>query len=302
MTSDKVVQAPSVPRVELCRNIATYNAWRNGLALASGAAMPVIGFVPTMGALHEGHMTLIERARAECDKVVVSIFVNPLQFAPHEDFDKYPRPFERDLAMCEAAGVDAIFSPMVEEIYGSSSRDHVTKVVPPEELTATMEGAFRPGFFTGVATVVCKLFNIIRADRAYFGEKDYQQLQVVQRMVVDLNLPVTIEPVATVRESDGLAMSSRNVYLSQEQRSLAPVLNKVLCQVRDEILSRKPVAEALERGRSQLSQTAGIELQYLEACHAKTLVALTEPQKPFVVLVAAKLGDVRLIDNVVVNE
>jgi pantoate--beta-alanine ligase len=285
-------------RLQVFDTLSSYAAWRDGLSTTTPTQRLCVGFVPTMGALHEGHMSLIANARLACDKVVVSIFVNPLQFAPHEDFDKYPRPLERDVFMCEAAGVDAILNPQPEEIYGAG-RGAVTTIVPPEELTATMEGAFRPGFFTGVATVVGKLFNIIRPDVAYFGEKDYQQLQVIRRMVSDLNLPVTIEPVRTMRESDGLAMSSRNVYLNEEQRKLAPELHRTLANVRDRILAGDDLDTVMNDAREHLNESDGIKLQYLEACQPSSLKPLSRSAAPFVVLIAAKLGAVRLIDNIV---
>jgi pantoate--beta-alanine ligase len=290
-----MAKSKNAAELRLCKSVEEYTQWRNAI---DASAAERIGFVPTMGALHEGHMALIAQAKGECEKVVVSIFVNPLQFAPHEDFSKYPRPFERDLKLCEEAGVDAVFCPQAEELYGSD-REDVTKVVPPASLTELLEGTFRPGFFTGVATVVCKLFNIIRPNTAYFGEKDYQQLQVICRMVKDLNMPITIEPVAIVREKDGLALSSRNVYLSQEQRRLAPILNETLRQVRDAVLAGAEPETAVEEGRRKLSSTDGIALQYLELCDRTTLERAKKNTKDFVVLVAAKLGDVRLIDNVI---
>jgi pantoate--beta-alanine ligase len=291
---------PARSRLELCETLAQYRSWRDSVSPGTDELRSRIGFVPTMGALHDGHLSLMARARQECDKVVVSIFVNPLQFAPHEDFGRYPRPFERDLSLCEQAGVDALLHPAAEEIYGAD-RQNVTRVVPPDSLTSTMEGAFRPGFFTGVATVVCKLFNIVRADVAYFGEKDYQQLQVITKMVADLNLPVTIVPVPTMREADGLAMSSRNVYLNPDQRRLAPLLHATLDGVKTQVLAGNDVSGALKSARERLAAEPGVELQYLELVDAASLVPLSKGVTPFVVLVAAKLGDVRLIDNIVVR-
>ena len=304
MSSDLAGATRSMTQLLVHESIDQYRLWRNNLSAGSeragrklGATVKV-GVVPTMGALHEGHMSLIARARTECDYVVVTIFVNPLQFAPHEDFDKYPRTFEQDRKMCLEAGVDVIFHPCASEIY-ADDRSNVTTIVPPESLTGKMEGSFRPGFFTGVATVVCKLFNIIQPHAAYFGEKDYQQLQVVKRMVRDLNMPISIEPVSTMRESDGLAMSSRNVYLTKEQRALAPVLNQTIRRVRDSVASGQSVQQSAEAGRAALRSCEGIVLQYLEVCDSETLESIDSTEKPFVVLVAAKLGDVRLIDNVV---
>jgi pantoate--beta-alanine ligase len=279
-------------RTRVCRSLKELSAWRN-------AAIGRIGLVPTMGALHEGHLQLIRRAKEDADLVIVSIFVNPLQFAPHEDFSKYPRTFDRDLSLCESEGVDAIFYPQADELVHGSSQQSVTTVVPPPALVETMEGKFRPGFFTGVATIVCKLFNAVRPDTAFFGEKDYQQLQVVKRMVADLNMPLAITAVPTVREHDGLALSSRNVYLNDEQRALAPILQKTLREVLDAIVAGTAVEAALTAGREKLSNISGISLQYLEACDGNTLESITAPTTPMAVLLAAKLGEVRLIDNIV---
>jgi len=260
-----------------------------------------VGFVPTMGALHEGHLSLMRAARSECDRVVASIFVNPLQFAPHEDFGKYPRTFERDLELMSQEGVDAVFYPNEKEIY-PEGRESVTRVSPPVELADCLEGYFRPGFFVGVATVVAKLFNIVLPEAAFFGEKDYQQLLVVKRMVHDLNLPIQVTPVPTVREKDGLALSSRNVYLSEAERKLAPLLNGTLNFVKDAAQSGELSLEAaLEKGRKDLQAMDGIDLQYLEARHGETFQPAHEFELPTVILLAAKLKGVRLIDNVVVR-
>jgi pantoate--beta-alanine ligase len=260
-----------------------------------------VGFVPTMGALHEGHLSLMRAARNECDRVVASIFVNPLQFAPHEDFGKYPRTFQRDLELMSAEGVDAVFYPNEKEMY-PEGRESVTRVVPPCELADCLEGHFRPGFFTGVATVVAKLFNIVLPEAAFFGEKDYQQLLVVKRMVGDLNLPIQVTPVATVREADGLALSSRNVYLSEEERKIAPMLNRTLNFVKDAAQSGQLSLEAaLEKGRADLKALPDVELQYLEARQADTFQPAAQFELPMVVVLAAKLKNVRLIDNVVVR-
>lgn len=258
-----------------------------------------VGFVPTMGALHEGHMSLVRKARQECDFVVVSIFVNPLQFGPHEDLNKYPRPLEKDLELCRQEGVDLVFHPTVDEMYTGAE---TTKVVPPASIISTLCAPIRPGHFIGVATVVMKLFNMVGPDIAYFGEKDYQQLTVIRQMVADLNIPIEIIGVPTVRDQDGLALSSRNVYMSKEERLLAPKLHQVLCQVRDDSIDGKvSLKYALTRGREIIRQIPNTELQYLEACDANTLEALSEAMRPMVILVAAKLGNVRLIDNVVVR-
>ena len=278
--------------------IKDYRLWRSSLQ-DDGSGRPLLGLVPTMGALHRGHVTLIEQARAQCQRVVVSIFVNPLQFGPNEDFDRYPRTFAKDVEMCSEAGVDAIFHPAVQEFYPQPLQE-VTRVIPPQCMVNKLDGIFRPGHFEGVATVVLKLFQVAQQDCAFFGEKDYQQLQVVKRMVADLNVPTTIVPVPTVREEDGLALSSRNVYLTPEERQLAPGLHKVLKEVlRESLEDGVPLMQALERGRARLSEIPGLTLQYLSACHAESLEELTEASRPMVVLIAAKLGNVRLIDNVI---
>jgi pantoate--beta-alanine ligase len=265
----------------------------------------LIGFVPTMGALHEGHMSLVHQARQECDFVVVSIFVNPLQFGVNEDLSKYPRPFEKDLEFCRNAGVDLIFHPSVAEMYADESMsagENQTTVVPPQSLISTLCGAFRPGHFVGVATVVLKLFNMVQADIAYFGEKDYQQLMVVRRMVADLNVSIKIVGVPTARDNDGLALSSRNIYLNSDQRKLAPILHQVLSQIGDDILKQNmSIESALARGKKRIAEIPESDLQYLEVCHADTLETLTTAKLPMVILVACKLGTVRLIDNIILR-
>lgn len=276
--------------------VKAYSAWRQKLAMEQPDA--IVGFVPTMGALHQGHATLMRVARQECNYVVVSIFVNPMQFGPHEDFDRYPRTFPADLEICQSAGVDVVFRPAVSEVYERPIAE-MTKVIPPQELINHLCGAFRPGHFEGVATVVLKLFNMIQPTQAYFGEKDYQQLAVIRRMGRDLNLPLQVIGVPTVRERDGLAMSSRNVYLTGDERAAAPGIHAVISGVRDAVLSGAKVSAAVSEAKVSLQSISGLEVQYLELCDAETLEPLDEARKPFVVLVAAKLGNVRLIDNVV---
>lgn len=286
---------------KVLETIADYRDWRNVLLAKEGDERPLIGFVPTMGALHEGHMTLVRRAVRDCQNVVVSTFVNPMQFGPNEDFDKYPRTFEKDLNFCREAGVAAVFNPAVSELY-SSGHELSTKVIPPSDLTDRLCGTVRPGHFVGVATVVLKLFSITQPEQAYFGEKDYQQLTIIRRMVADLNLPVKVVSVPTVRESDGLALSSRNVYLSYDERKRAPELYRTLCVVREDALSgRRSLEEALRFAREKLSKVPEFALQYLEACDPLTLEPLREVKTPMVLLVAAKLGSVRLIDNLIVS-
>lgn len=292
----------SVTETKVIETIAEYREWQASVAAdRAKSERPFIGFVPTMGALHEGHMNLIHRAVRECQNVVVSIFVNPLQFGPNEDYDKYPRTFEKDLNLCREAGVAVVLHPSREELY-AGGHEISTKVVPPADLTDRLCGSIRPGHFIGVATIVLKLFAIVQPEKAFFGEKDYQQLTIIKRMVSDLNLPVGVVAVATVRESDGLALSSRNVYLSYDERKRAPELYRTLCVVREDALSgRRTLEEALRFAREKLSKVPEFALQYLEACDPATLEPLKEVRTPMVLLVAAKLGTVRLIDNLIVS-
>ncbi len=292
----------SVVGIKRITTVEELRSWRSELYSDMEAlAKPVLGFVPTMGALHEGHIALVRRAVAECQNVIVSIFVNPLQFGPHEDLDRYPRTLEADIELCRQAGATAVFHPDVKEMY-RHGQEEVTIVTPPEDLINRLCGLFRPGHFAGVATVVAKLFCQVQPDVAYFGQKDYQQLVVVKKMVGDLDLPVRIVGVTTVRESDGLALSSRNTYLSAEQRQLAPQLYKILCSVRDAMrIRRTPVTSALKDGRNAIQALPGVSLQYLEACHPETLQPIGSPSDPAIILVAAKVGDVRLIDNLLAD-
>lgn len=262
---------------------------------------PLIGFVPTMGALHEGHLTLIRQARHECQNVIVSIFVNPLQFGPTEDFGKYPRTFERDRELCEQEGVDVIFHPTVDVMYPGGQAG-TTKVIPPEVLEKSLYGQYRPAFFSGVATVVSRLFNLVQPDVAYFGEKDFQQLVVIKKMVFDLHIPVKIVGVETVREKDGLAFSSRNVFLSERQRSEAPLLYKTLKQIAQQSKENKKTLSALlADGIRTISNLEDVDLKYLVACDVDSLETLTEYRLPMVLLVAAKFKEVWLIDTLVVS-
>ncbi|MCA9802509.1 MAG: pantoate--beta-alanine ligase [Cyanobacteria bacterium HKST-UBA02] len=254
----------------------------------------VVGLVPTMGALHRGHEELIARARGGCDFVVVSIFVNPLQFGPREDFASYPRTLAEDAAICSKHSVDLIFAPEVREIYGDSGES--TRVIPPAALINRLCGTFRPGHFEGVATVVAKLFNIVGPDRAFFGLKDFQQLQVIRHLVRDLDFPIEIIGVPTVREESGLALSSRNKYLSSEQKELAPALSKALRSVAGRVVEGEDVAAVLSSEEANL-ESSGFRVQYLDVCHPDSLEPLASVTGEAVVLVAAHLGDVRLIDN-----
>jgi pantoate--beta-alanine ligase len=259
-----------------------------------------IGLVPTMGYLHDGHLALLRAARAECDVVVMSLFVNPTQFGPGEDLESYPRDERRDLELAAEAGVDLVFAPSVAEMYpqGFSSRVEVAG-----ELTEVLDGdrARRgPGPFRGVTTVVAKLFNVVGPDVAYFGQKDAQQAAVIRRMVRDLDFPVRIEVVPTVREADGLAMSSRNTYLEPGDRERAPALARALAAVERESRADS-LAAGLEAGRAELA-AAGIEAEYLEARDPDTLEAVEAlAERPVLVAVAARVGGARLIDNVLIR-
>ncbi|MDX2211901.1 MAG: bifunctional pantoate--beta-alanine ligase/(d)CMP kinase [Oculatellaceae cyanobacterium bins.114] len=273
--------------------------------------MPVtVGLVPTMGALHDGHLSLIRQARCETDVVVVSIFVNPLQFGPNEDFQKYPRTLEHDQVLCEQVGVDVIFAPSAEELYGNSdpgqtnSVDNatLTQVIPPVDMMSRLCGRFRPGHFQGVATVVTKLFNLVQPDRAYFGQKDAQQLAILQRVVKDLNLSVEIIPCPIVREQDGLALSSRNRYLSQAQRSQATVLNRALTQAEQLFRQGNTRSEDLIAVvNAALATEPEIQLEYVELVHPMTMVPLNTVEETGLLAIAAYVGTTRLIDNIVLR-
>jgi len=241
-----------------------------------------VGFVPTMGALHSGHAALVHRAAKDCDRVVVSVFVNPMQFGPNEDYGRYPRALPNDRTLVSAAGADAVYAPNVDEMYPRGFRTHVEV----EGLSDLYCGHYRPGHFRGVATVVLKLFNQVRPDKAYFGEKDYQQVVILETMTRDLDVPVQIVRVPTVREADGLALSSRNAYLTPDQRTAAPALRKALLAGRSAARRRAPVAAAVKRA---LAGT-GLKLQYAAVARELGL--------PPRLLAAAYLGKTRLIDNI----
>ncbi len=259
------------------------------------AAGDKVALVPTMGALHEGHIALVREGQRHAKRVIVSIFVNPTQFAPHEDFKKYPRTFDGDRAQLVAAGADAIYFPAVEEMYPPGFASRVLLLGPA---AVGLDDRFRPTHFEGVATVCCKLFTQSRADLAVFGEKDYQQLKVVTRMAADLDLGIRIVPLETFREPDGLAMSSRNRYLSAEDRALAPLLHEVMQALAVRIRNREDLFRAVGEAQGQII-SAGFELDYLEARHADTLALVTSlADGPIRLLVAARLGGTRLIDNI----
>lgn len=258
-----------------------------------------VGFVPTMGALHAGHISLVRLARREADRTVVSIFVNPTQFGPREDLSKYPRPEAADLEQCGQAGVDAVFLPSVQEMYPFDA----TVTVNEDRLSGGLCGASRPGHFRGVLTVVAKLFNIVLPDVAVFGRKDAQQLALVERMVRDLDFPVRILPAPIVREPDGLAMSSRNVYLSPEERRRALCLRRALDHAEASFREERtdPVALACEL-RDMLAATPGVSVDYVALVDAATLEPVSALRPRTLVALAAKVGATRLIDNTVLGE
>lgn len=254
-----------------------------------------IALVPTMGNLHAGHLALIESARAQADLVVATIFVNPLQFGPNEDLDKYPRTLAEDQAGLEAAGCDLLFTPDTTTLYsrGLESQTRISVRGVSEGLC----GGSRPGHFDGVATIVAMLFNLVQPDVACFGEKDYQQLAVIRQLVADLHFPIEIVGVPIVRAEDGLALSSRNGYLSAEERAKAPGLYRTLCEVRDALQAGQPAQQAIDDGLSRLAER-GFDTDYLEVRHPLDLRPLDEKNDTdAVILVAARLGPARLIDN-----
>lgn len=263
-----------------------------------------IGLVPTMGALHNGHLSLIKKAVEKCDKVVVSIFVNPIQFCPGEDLDKYPRTLEADKKLCEEAGVNIIFAPTPTEMYGQSqmrTNDFLTYVVPPFFYVNKLCGKSRVGHFDGVCTVVNKLFNIVQPDFAFFGQKDAQQLIIIKKMVNDLNIPVQIIPCPIVREESGLALSSRNKYLSEEDKQQALVLSRILNNIKQCYKKGITDIEALkETAYNFLNEHH--ELEYLEFLNQENLEEIKQADDNTRVFIACKVGGVRLIDNILLGE
>jgi pantoate--beta-alanine ligase len=254
-----------------------------------------LALVPTMGALHAGHLALVRQAKRRADRMIVSIFVNPAQFGPHEDLATYPRTFKADLAALARQGVDFVWAPSVEVMY---PHGFATTIVPEGPAKVGLEDAFRPHFFAGVATVVAKLFTQCRPNFAMFGEKDFQQLRVVTRMAADLNLRVKVVAVPTVREKDGLALSSRNAYLSPRERATAPLLYRTLQACANQITAKQPIAAALAEGRQAIAK-AGFAVDYLEARRADTLEPVgTTGDGAIRLLAAARLGTTRLIDNI----
>ncbi|MCL1468848.1 bifunctional pantoate--beta-alanine ligase/(d)CMP kinase [Argonema galeatum] len=280
-----------------------------------------VGLVPTMGALHAGHLTLLGRARQQNSIVIVSIFVNPLQFGPSEDFQKYPRQLEPDRQLCEKAGVDAIFVPTAEEMgmngnggvgergngktgenFSLSTQEALTQVVPPESMTSVLCGRSRVGHFQGVATIVTKLLNLVQPTRAYFGQKDAQQLAIIRRLVADLNLPVEIVACPTVRESSGLALSSRNQYLTAQEKEEASVLYRSLRQAERAFLAgERSSAELIALVKLELAMVPTIELEYVESVDPTTLIPLDKIEEVGLLALAARLGSTRLIDNILLR-
>jgi len=261
------------------------------------AKKATVALVPTMGALHDGHVSLVRLAKRRARRVVVSIFVNPTQFAPTEDFGSYPRTWKEDVAKLAAEGVDLIWHPEVKAMYPDG---FATRIVPEGPATAGLEDRFRPHFFGGVATVVGKLFTQVRPDAAIFGEKDFQQLRVVTQMAHDLDLGVKVIGSKTVRERDGLAMSSRNVYLSPEERRIAPTLNRTMKEAAARLRAGENTATVMAAGAAGITE-AGFVLDYLEVRHAATLAPIGSLKDgPMRMLVAARLGKTRLIDNIAV--
>ncbi|MDX1353349.1 MAG: pantoate--beta-alanine ligase [Thiomicrorhabdus sp.] len=256
-----------------------------------------IGFVPTMGNLHQGHLSLVKIAQQQCDKVILSVFVNPMQFGPNEDFESYPRTFAEDQAKLAGLQLDGVFYPSVEEMYPAGITQ--TKVQVPDALTGLLEGASRPGHFDGVTTVVCKLFNMVQPDLAVFGQKDYQQLAVIKAMVEDLAMPIEIVAAPIARDVDGLALSSRNQYLSPEQRAIAPKLYNIL----------QDIAVSIESGNDHFSRLCEVashtllsegfdQVDYISVCDAKTLQPVNSFSDAVVILAVARLGKTRLLDNI----
>jgi len=257
-----------------------------------------VGLVPTMGYLHEGHLSLVRRAREENDYVVLSIFVNPTQFGPEEDLERYPRDLERDLELAEQSGVDLVFAPEAEEMYAPGHRTWVEV----EELTGGLCGRSRPGHFRGVTTVVTKLFGICRPDRAYFGQKDGQQAFVIRRMTRDLDLGVEVVVAPIVREADGLALSSRNVYLSEEERRAAPILQRALCEGEVAVGAGERDAEAVRtQVRRRIEGAPEARVDYVELVSTETLQSVERIEGEVLLAVAVFFGKTRLIDNVIIK-
>ena len=282
---------PAGSDLRLVGTKAEVRGWVDGVRAAGGT----VALVPTMGYLHEGHLSLVDHARAHADRVAMSIFVNPLQFGPTEDLDRYPRDLERDLAMARSRGVDLVFAPTAAEMYPDG--EPRVAVVPDERIAGRLCGATRPGHFRGVLTVVAKLFGIVRPDVAVFGQKDYQQATLIRRMADDLDLPVRIEVAPIVREADGLAMSSRNVYLSPDERRQALALARALERARALFEAGETDAEVLRASLRREMSVPGVEPEYAEVVDPRTLEPVVRAVPGAVCAVAARVGRTRLIDN-----
>ena len=257
-----------------------------------------VGFVPTMGYLHEGHLSLVRRARAENDFTAVSIFVNPTQFLPHEDFKTYPRDERRDLELLEKEGADLVFLPEVRDMYPAGHRTSIDV----EGLSGVLEGASRPGHFRGVVTVVAKLFNLTQPTRAYFGQKDAQQVSVIKKMVADLNMDVEIIVCPTIRERNGLAMSSRNVYLTSEDRRYASILSQALLAARELLLAGERNGDQLRHRMRQIIETVpGVKIDYVSVADPETLVEVEQVTSTALASLAVRFGPIRLIDNITLD-
>jgi pantoate--beta-alanine ligase len=281
-------------RMEVAKTIESVRS----LVRAARSEGKTIGLVPTMGALHVGHISLIKAAAKDCDFVVVSIFVNPTQFGPGEDFDKYPRPMEADLEICRKAGVDAVFAPTPEQMYPAENITWVNI----EKLTESLCGRSRPGHFRGVTTVCAKLFNIVTPDVAYFGQKDGQQAIVIERMVADLNMPLKIVVCPTVREPSGLAVSSRNQYLSEQQKKDAANIYKSLQRCRDMIDGgTRDARNIIAEMRKILQQVPSIEIEYVSIVDPETLESIARIGGKVLAAVAVRIGPARLIDNILLD-
>ena len=283
--------------IEMMQVLRTIAEVRAALRTARAPKGELVGLVPTMGALHRGHLSLVERARGECGVVAASIFVNPLQFGPNEDFDRYPRQLERDCELFEAAGVDLVFAPGVAEMVPAGA----TTTVDVGAIGTKLDGAHRPGHFVGVATIVAKLFHVIQPDKAYFGQKDAVQVAVLRQMVRDLNFPVELVACRIVRDEDGLALSSRNAYLSADERARALTIPKALEAMREEVTAGIVDADfVLKAGVDVIQRLGGIELEYLQVVDAKTLEPVPVIGPGTLVAMAARVGKTRLIDNFLV--
>lgn len=277
-----------------CATIKELLEWRNSAELTGKS----IGFIPTMGSLHTGHISLIKQAKKTCDKTIVSVFVNPLQFAPSEDLETYPRKLNDDSKLLQEADVDSLFTPDVTELYPP----HYRTFVAVEELSDLLCGQHRQGHFRGVTTVVLKLFNLVRPNQAFFGEKDYQQLVIIKKMVTDLHIPVEIIGCPTIREIDGLAMSSRNIYLNTQERKSATLLYKALKGTKKIILDgeRRP-KKIRQHMVNLLDQDSIITIDYVAVCNPKTLQELETIENKILLAVACRIGKARLIDNIIVE-